>query len=193
MDEYRIRLCSVYSEPALEIPAEISLPSGWKLAWHQVETYKALQDPNIDVVFNTAMTGDGKSLAAYLQILQGRDCAIGLYPTNALAEDQEIQVRDYIAEFKPSNKPRVNRLSGCRVGRFMQRMKICEKGVRSLLVLDSQKSYSPIQISSTNLHRGAYPSSLMRLLINSGIGLTKILTSLSSMNFMSSRLPKLQP
>src|SRR6266851_7040554 len=37
-----------------------------QLLKHQVETLEAFHDPNIDVIFNTAMTGDGKSLAAYL-------------------------------------------------------------------------------------------------------------------------------
>ena len=49
------------------MPDGVVLPDGWtSLAWHQVETFNALSDPEIDVVFNTAMTGDGKSLTAYL-------------------------------------------------------------------------------------------------------------------------------
>jgi hypothetical protein len=30
---------------------------GWRLSWHQVETWKALNDPDIDVIFNTASDG----------------------------------------------------------------------------------------------------------------------------------------
>ena len=66
--------------------------TGWLVAfWHQAATLEAIRDPNIDVIFNTAMTGDGKSLAAYLETLLIDFLAIGLYPTNELARDQETQ------------------------------------------------------------------------------------------------------
>ena len=85
MTTFSITLKSVYSCPADTAPADIKLPPNWWLMWHQAETLKALRDPQIDIVFNTAMTGDGKSLAAYLDVLQGQCYAMGLYPTNALA------------------------------------------------------------------------------------------------------------
>jgi len=67
MTAYTILLKPVYSRPAQTLPSGITLPAGWDgLSQHQVETYEALKDPTIDVVFNTAMTGDGKSLAAFL-------------------------------------------------------------------------------------------------------------------------------
>jgi CRISPR-associated endonuclease/helicase Cas3 len=112
MSDYRITLKPVYSSPADEIPQDIHLPEGWSLVWHQLETLKALRDPAIDVVINIAMTGDGKSLAAQLEVLQGNVCAIALYPTNELARDQESQTRHYIEIFQPANDPRVTRLSG---------------------------------------------------------------------------------
>ncbi len=90
---YSIHLKPVYSCPAANVPPEIHLPDGWKLAWHQFETWKALQDPNVDVVFNTAMTGDGKSLAAYLAAMTGKNYTMAMYPTNELARDQERQVQ----------------------------------------------------------------------------------------------------
>ena len=71
MVNYQVTLRPVYSCPADEIPDGIKVPQGWRLSWHQVETWKALNDPDVDVIFNTAMTGDGKSLAAYLRTLQG--------------------------------------------------------------------------------------------------------------------------
>jgi CRISPR-associated endonuclease/helicase Cas3 len=111
MSDYSITLKPVYSQ-TVPTPAGISLPNGWSLSWHQAETFKALSDPDIDVVFNAAMTGDGKSLAAYLKSLQEEYLAIGLYPTNELARDQEHQVRHYIETFNPAFEPRVNRLSG---------------------------------------------------------------------------------
>ena len=77
---YQIKLKPVYSCPADDIPQDINLPENWSLSWHQLETFKALNNPNIDVIFNIAMTGDGKSLAAYLDTLQGeKKRAISLY------------------------------------------------------------------------------------------------------------------
>ena len=102
---YSIQLKPVYSCPASDVPQEVHLPEGWQLAWHQFETLKALRDPNVDVVFNTAMTGDGKSLAAYLDILQGDCHAIALYPTNALAADQENQVQATLMTFSHRMSP----------------------------------------------------------------------------------------
>ena len=101
MSEYTITLKPVYSAPATELPEEIALPEGWTLSWHQLETLKAIRDLNIDVVFNTAMTGDGKSLAAYSQAMSNQTSTLATYPTNELARDQEKQVREYKKLFKP--------------------------------------------------------------------------------------------
>jgi CRISPR-associated protein Csc1 len=57
------------------------------------------------------MTGDGKSLAAYLSVLQSGDRAIGLYPTNELARDQENQLKGYIDKFGFSEDLRVTPLN----------------------------------------------------------------------------------
>jgi CRISPR-associated endonuclease/helicase Cas3 len=92
---YSIDLKPIYSSPAESMPKDLRLPPGWSLAWHQVATLEALRNPEIDVVINTAMTGDGKSLAAQLEVLQGECTAIALYPTNELARDQESQTRQY--------------------------------------------------------------------------------------------------
>ena len=93
MLEYKIHLNPVYSCPASEIPDGINLPETWQLAWHQAETVKAIRDSKIDIIFNTAMTGDGKSLAAYLETLQSGLPTIGLYPTNELIRDQFHQIQ----------------------------------------------------------------------------------------------------
>lgn len=88
----QIATLPVYSKLAdpASIPAEIAriLPHGWQLSQHQLETYRALIDPAIDVVINTAMTGDGKSLAGLLPFLSQKHAIMGLYPTNELAQDQ---------------------------------------------------------------------------------------------------------
>jgi CRISPR-associated endonuclease/helicase Cas3 len=155
MSHYSITLKPVYSCPAAEIPPDLVLPAGWTLAWHQLETWKALRDPNVDVVFNTAMTGDGKSLAAYLDVLQGDCFAIALYPTNALASDQEMQMHDYISQFKPSNEPRVNRLSGPELEIYAE-----NEGLRKGSAIASRAGQSEVLITNPDifhyLHRGAY-------------------------------------
>jgi len=96
-----VRLKPVYSK--LADPAEVEtlglstkLPvvsNGipWQLSQHQVDTYRALTDAHgPDVVFNTAMTGDGKSLAGQLpSLLNGwRRKLFAMYPTNELIRDQ---------------------------------------------------------------------------------------------------------
>lgn len=159
MTEYKIVLKPVYSE-TVETPKGIEIPDGWRLAWHQLETFKALQDPDIDVVFNTAMTGDGKSLAAYLGILQDNKAkAIGLYPTNELARDQEAQIKGYIENFQSRfhefDKTRVEQLSSPQLEIYSESEQIRKSG--AINTLSSER-----EILLTNpdifhyLHRGAY-------------------------------------
>jgi CRISPR-associated endonuclease/helicase Cas3 len=156
MTAFSITLKPVYSSPALEIPKDIKLPPGWTLSWHQAETLKALRDPEIDVVFNTAMTGDGKSLAAYLDVMQGDGVnAIGLYPTNELARDQEMQVQDYIEQFQPPGNPRVARLSGEELEIYAE-----SQNLRKADAIATRTSQREILLTNPDifhyLHRGAY-------------------------------------
>ncbi len=85
MDANRLHILPVYSQkhpdPAYQI-GEV------RLLRHQVETLEAFRDPNVDVIFNVAMTGDGKSLAAYLPTFQDHKQVIAMYPTNELVRDQ---------------------------------------------------------------------------------------------------------
>ena len=152
---YSIQLKSVYSCPADDIPNDLRLPDNWRLSWHQIETLKALRDPNIDVIFNTAMTGDGKSLAAYLEFLQDNSKVMGLCPTNALASDQEAQLKDYIEKFRPTKEPRVNRLSGEILEIYAENEKL-----RKGSAIASRASQSEALITNPDilhyLHRGAY-------------------------------------
>lgn len=84
-----------------ELP--FNLLEGWQLATHQKEVYDALHDPEVDVVFDTAMTGDGKTLAAYLPMLRPNKSSLGkgafAYPTNELIRDQARQMQSYLTEF----------------------------------------------------------------------------------------------
>lgn len=155
MTDYKITLRPVYSCPADKVLEGVEIPEGWMLSWHQVETLKALRDPSVDVVFNTAMTGDGKSLAAYLEVLQGECSAIGLYPTNELARDQETQTKDYVAKFKPFDDPRVVRLSGAELEIYAE-----NEGLRKGSAIATRTSQSEVLLTNPDifhyLHRGAY-------------------------------------
>jgi CRISPR-associated endonuclease/helicase Cas3 len=76
------------------------LPSDWQISKHQLQTFEALSQPSIEVVFNTAITGDGKSLAAYLPVLC-KDChTFGMYPTIELLRDQARQFEGYCHSFQ---------------------------------------------------------------------------------------------
>ena len=99
-----IKVLPVYSrlsqsDPIANIPAELALRE------HQVKTYNAIRDPNIDVVFNTAMTGDGKSLAAYLPALLDNHRVLAMYPTNELIRDQREQIKSYCKMFSRDITP----------------------------------------------------------------------------------------
>jgi CRISPR-associated endonuclease/helicase Cas3 len=62
---------------------------------HQARTWEAVVKGDADVIFNTAATGDGKSLAAYLAGLLDKNFRImGLYPTIELVDDQDRSHRD---------------------------------------------------------------------------------------------------
>lgn len=153
---YSIQLKPVYSCPAASLPESVVLPNGWNaLAWHQVETFKALNDPDIDVVFNVAMTGDGKSLAAYLKCFQEYYCALGLYPTNALAGDQENQLLENIARFEPSHRPRVNRLSSAELEIYAE-----TEGLKKAEAIATRTTQSEVIVTNPDIlhyiYRGAY-------------------------------------
>lgn len=157
MSNYCIVLKQIYSSPASEVPKDIQLPDNWNLSWHQVETLKAIQDPNIDAIFNTAMTGDGKTLAAFLCILYGYMTAIALYPTNELARDQEGQIGGYTQQLQLDNPPRLSRLSGELLEIYAE-----TEGLRKSAAIQTRASQSEIVLTNPDmfhyLHRGAYLS-----------------------------------
>jgi CRISPR-associated endonuclease/helicase Cas3 len=95
-----IKTLPVYSKlaPPATLPPALAqkMPAGWSLSQHQLETYQALVDPDgPEVIFNTAMTGDGKSLAGQLPTLadDGETHLFAMYPTNELIADQERQLK----------------------------------------------------------------------------------------------------
>ncbi|QLE57045.1 type I-D CRISPR-associated helicase Cas3' [Nostoc sp. TCL26-01] len=153
-ESYKINLKPIYSQ-TVPTPDGVQIPKGWSLSWHQVATLEALRNPNIDVVFNTAMTGDGKSLAAYLEVLQGEFSAIGLYPTNELARDQETQIQGYVEIFQPANQPRVVRLSGADLEIYAE-----NEGLKKGQAIGTLTSQREALLTNPDifhyLHRGAY-------------------------------------
>ncbi len=90
MNTLRLSILPVYSEyhPTARIGAQ-------RLLRHQVETLAAFNDPDVDVIINTAMTGDGKSLAGYLPAFQQQQPIIAMYPTNELIRDQFYALEQY--------------------------------------------------------------------------------------------------
>ncbi len=79
----------------------VKLPSGWRLSMHQLATYQALCDEQVDVVINTAMTGDGKSLAGALPLLvhPADTNTLALFPTNELIQDQQRSWQHILPEW----------------------------------------------------------------------------------------------
>ncbi|GAB4213978.1 MAG: hypothetical protein OHK0012_11120 [Synechococcales cyanobacterium] len=154
----RIQLQPVYSALAPAVPPTLAakLPENWRLRWHQLATWEALRDPEVDVVINTAMTGDGKSLAAYLGMLVGQPGltgVMGLYPTNELGRDQAKQVAGYIEHF--GSRVAAEHLSGPK----LQALAEAEEQRRKV-VLERISFNTEILLTNPDifhyLHRGAY-------------------------------------
>src|SRR5947209_17036981 len=87
-----LKILPVYSE---EHPDQKYHIGSTQLLKHQVATWEAILDPKIDVIFNTAMTGDGKSLAGYLPAYKNGKSIIAMYPTNELIQDQYGSLQRY--------------------------------------------------------------------------------------------------
>ncbi|MBT9314674.1 type I-D CRISPR-associated helicase Cas3' [Leptothoe spongobia] len=88
------------------------------LSSHQAETAAAVFDGEADIIFNTSVTGDGKSLAASLPILlDSQYRMVGLYPTNELVEDQLRGQQDYHEKFGLNPQKRIDLLYGQELAR----------------------------------------------------------------------------
>jgi CRISPR-associated endonuclease/helicase Cas3 len=127
----QIKLSPVYSQLADEtevamlglasrLPADLD-GRPWRLSQHQVATYRTLTAANGPaVVFNTAMTGDGKSLAGQLPSLMNgwNKKLFAMYPTNELIRDQERQAQ---ATWQRWNQPpSIKALDSQVLDRFME-------------------------------------------------------------------------
>ena len=115
----RITTLPVYSKltDEIDVPDGIKqlCPAALRLSQHQLETYQALTGGDCDVVFNTAMTGDGKSLAAQLQTLANSRSLLMMYPTNELVRDQEMQITQTLSQWKQQAKVRPTTMTGDRL------------------------------------------------------------------------------
>ena len=133
---YTINLLSTYSR--LGKTNTICTYPNVHLSPHQQKTVDLLNDQTVEIIFNTAMTGDGKSLAAYWRSITEKNYeAIGLYPTNELARDQESQIISYIDKFstiKP--KPNVNRITG-KILREHEKLSSLSKQTRLISLVES--------------------------------------------------------
>lgn len=87
------------------------------VSWHQQATWDLLSDPTVDVVINTAVTGDGKSYAAFGAYPDGG--VMALYPTNELVRDQQRQLDRY----RTDSSFRVQRLTGWDLERWARAAK----------------------------------------------------------------------
>ncbi|HEY9824273.1 MAG TPA: type I-D CRISPR-associated helicase Cas3' [Stenomitos sp.] len=112
-----IKLLSTWSEYASE--SEVS--PGIKLVTHQKEVWDAICNPQIQVVFDTALTGDGKTLAGLLPALK-ESRALGktlfAYPTNELIRDQGRQFGDWIQKLDVT--PTVGQLNSSELSAIMR-------------------------------------------------------------------------
>ncbi len=116
MNTIVLHILPVYSEQYTGPDQEIG---SIHLLKHQVETLAAFNDPNVDVIFNVAMTGDGKSLAAYLPAFQQQKSIIAMYPTNELVQDQHHALPTY-AERLNIRLPRYGTMYSDRITSLMR-------------------------------------------------------------------------
>jgi len=138
----------VYSRLAQveDVPPEVAarLPrkddgTPWQLSQHQVETYRALTTGDADVIFNTAMTGDGKSLAGQLPALvrDWRWPVLAMYPTNELIRDQRQQLARSQADWKAHIHSDPEPLTGDRLDKLLETGEYAQRGEALLGILQN--------------------------------------------------------
>lgn len=143
-----VRLKPVYSkladpveEEALGLSAKLPVSADgarWRLSQHQVDTYRALTAADgPDVVFNTAMTGDGKSLAGQLpSLVDGwRRKLFAMYPTNELIRDQLKQAQQTWLLWQQF--PVIEALDSNALDRRMESQDFGQRGAALLSVLNN--------------------------------------------------------
>ena len=110
--------CPVGCQSTCKVKSYLSCNSECPLSSHQAETYQHITQSDVDIIFNTSATGDGKSLAAYLPgLLDSQFRTMGLYPTIELVEDQTRQQQEYHTRFNLDPLYRIDRLYGMELSR----------------------------------------------------------------------------
>lgn len=117
-----------------------------QLLQHQVETLKAFRDDTVDVIFNTSMTGDGKSLAAYLPTFLDKKHVVAMYPTNELIRDQHSALAGYQQRLD-IRLPKYDSMYGAKISELMRVHDVAERMemVRNLI------HWNPILLTNPDL------------------------------------------
>lgn len=113
----KIKLLSTWSECS----SGIQVALGIKLATHQQEVWDAVCNPELQVIFDTALTGDGKTLAGLLPAVKERKLlgkALFAYPTNELIRDQARQFAGWSRKLNAA--PIVGQLNGSQLSALMR-------------------------------------------------------------------------
>ena len=117
MDSFSLNIRAVYSKLAPQTESD-KFTTAIRLGQHQLDTLNAYNNPDIEIIFNTAMTGDGKTLAAYLPAFLGGKRAVASYPTNELIRDQCRSVSTRLAQF--NYKGNLREMHGEEITRLME-------------------------------------------------------------------------
>ena len=113
MKPISIHILPVYSEQHQEKIGNMQLHK------HQIETWEAFQDSTVDVIFNVAMTGDGKSAAGYLPVFMDGKHVVAMYPTNELIRDQ-LQALPSYEQRLGIRLPRYQSMDSARISELMR-------------------------------------------------------------------------
>lgn len=111
-----IKLLATWSKLSIETETA----PGIRLATHQREAWDAIHNPEIQVVFDTALTGDGKTLAGLLPAVKERRSsgkALFAYPTNELIRDQARQFGEWSKKLDVA--PTVGQLNSSQLSALM--------------------------------------------------------------------------
>lgn len=82
-----------------QIPTNGHTP--WKIMAHQAATVRALRSGNAPLIFNQALTGDGKTLAGQFPLFADGVPTLTMYPTNELARDQKRSLDSLLEKWTP--------------------------------------------------------------------------------------------
>ncbi|MCS7293426.1 MAG: type I-D CRISPR-associated helicase Cas3', partial [Gloeomargarita sp. SKYBB_i_bin120] len=140
--------CAHGCQVVAQAPKLASLAGGsCPLLRHQADTWAALRDGNADVLFNTAPTGAGKTLAGCgLSLVQPGWRLVSCYPTNELIEDQARSLRHWHEWFELDYDRRVLPLYGERLSQQVEQ----QDSSRFLVLTGAIQNY-PLLLTNPDL------------------------------------------